>query len=1020
MKKFFTSILFFIFFITLNAQSVLQEQKEFYNKYNFTKESDWDKLQEQLTGTKFKILPKNDNINQRTSACSLNGRRVYGWHPYWNGSTVHNNYQWNLISDLCYFDYTVNPTTGANSNASFAWSTSSAVTAAKANGVKISFCATLFSSHATFLTSTTAKNTFTQNCINLIKARGANGVNIDFEGLASTQKANFTTFMQQFCQKIHDSIPGSEVSMALYAVDWNGVFDIPNLKNHVDLFIIMGYDYYYSGSTIAGPTDPLYSFETGYNYCMSKSISYYLNQGVPQNKLLLGVPYYGRQYRTTGSTLPATSSGSAYSSTVTYKVARSNTSGNYSAANKKFDVNSYTPYYNFLSGGFNYQLFMDDSSSMRERYDIVNQRSLGGIGIWTLGYDDGYTELWNAISDKLTNCYTQPCSDSVFDYGGPNRNYHDKEIATYTIAPTGASYINLNFNQFEFETGYDTLWLYDGPSTASPLIGAYTGTTSPGNINSTSPAITIKYKTDGATNKVGYKAKYTCQTSDVIAPTTSVTTPTWTTTNFTANFTDGDVGTGIAQRFYSADEYSTAAYWRSNKANGFLNDAFDGTTLHADWIKNAGTWTNSSNTAYNTDQVNSNTNLYTSLTQNANQILYHWTQKIGGTGTNRRAGLHFMASAATGNGRGNSYMVYARVDGGGKLQIYEYIADVMYLNADITYPFVANTNYDFKVIYNKTTGKISVFVNNVLAGSWTDATPLTTGNYICFRSGECTMNIDNVEVLKSRTATTAAISVGSASTNDLRLLNPNATTPAGRIKSYVIDNANNISLQAIKTINIDYTTPSTVGTVRDGLTTTDIATTTSKTQLSANWNSSTDVHSGISKYWYAVGTSAGGTNTVAWTNNGTATSVTKTGLTLTVGTTYYFTVKAENGATLQSTVINSNGQKVVAAFVNTTPTTNAIKSENTVALATLKSFNAYPNPATDILNLEYTLNKATAVNLSVIDITGKEVARILSNEQQTEGTYQYQYTIDKTLAKGIYHVLLNYDKEVKVFKVVIQ
>ena len=48
MKKFFTSILFFIFFITLNAQSVLQEQKEFYNKYNFTKESDWDKLQEHL------------------------------------------------------------------------------------------------------------------------------------------------------------------------------------------------------------------------------------------------------------------------------------------------------------------------------------------------------------------------------------------------------------------------------------------------------------------------------------------------------------------------------------------------------------------------------------------------------------------------------------------------------------------------------------------------------------------------------------------------------------------------------------------------------------------------------------------------------------------------------------------------------------------------------------------------------------------------------------------------------------
>lgn len=1020
MKRIFT----FFAFITLlhfsKAQSSLQEQKKFYDKYGYTKEEDWNKLQEQLTGQKFKLLPKADNTNQRTSACSLNGRRVYGWHPYWNGSTVHNNYQWNLLSDLCYFDYTVTPATGANSNASFAWSTSSAVTAAKNNGVKISFCATLFSSHSTFLTSTTAKNTFTQNCINLIKARGANGVNIDFEGLPSSQKANFTTFMQQFCQKIHDSIPGGEVSMALYAVDWNGVFDVPNLKNYVDLFIIMGYDYYYGGSTNAGPTDPLFGFETVYNYSLSKSISYYLYQGVPQNKLLLGVPYYGRQYRTASSTIPSTNSGSSYSTTPTYKAVRANSSGNYGAANKKFDYNSYTPYYTFLSGGFNYQCFINDSASMRERYDIVNQRGLGGIGIWTLGYDDGYTELWNAINDKLTNCYAQPCTDSVFDYGGPNRNYNDKEIATYTIAPAGASYINLNFNQFEFETGYDTLWLYDGPSTASPLIGAYTGTTSPGNINSTNPAITIKYKTDGATNKVGYKALYTCQTSDVIAPTTSVTTPTWTTTNFTANFSDADVGTGIAQRFYSADEYSTANYWRSNKANGFLNDAFDGTTIHTDWTKNAGTWTNSSNTAYNSDQVNTNTNLYTSLTQNANQILYHWTQKIGGTGTNRRGGLHFMASAATGNGRGNSYMVYARVDGGGKLQIYEYTADVMYLNADITYPFAANTNYDFKVIYNKTNGKISVFVNNVFAGSWTDATPLTTGSYMCFRSGEATFTVDNVEVLKSRTSTTAAITVGSATTNDLRLLNPNATTPAGRIKSYVIDNANNLSAQAIKTINIDYTAPATVGTVRDGLTATDIATTTSKTQLSANWNASTDANSGITKYWYAIGTTAGGTNTVAWTNNGTATSVTKTGLTLTVGTTYYFTVKAENGATLQSTVINSNGQKVTAVARTPLPVASSISTETPTNIEFLKSFNAYPNPATDILNLEYTLNKAASVNLSVIDITGKEVARILSNEQQTEGTYQYQYTIDKTLAKGIYHIVMNYDKEVKVFKVVIQ
>jgi len=64
--------------------------------------------------------------------------------------------------------------------------------------------------------------------------------------------------------------------------------------------------------------------------------------------------------------------------------------------------------------------------------------------------------------------------------------------------------------------------------------------------------------------------------------------------------------------------------------------------------------------------------------------------------------------------------------------------------------------------------------------------------------------------------------------------------------------------------------------------------TSSITQLSANW---AEV-SGAAGYQYAIGTTPGGTNVVNWTNVGlTPTSVTKTGLALSHGTTYYFSVK---------------------------------------------------------------------------------------------------------------------------------
>jgi hypothetical protein len=80
-------------------------------------------------------------------------------------------------------------------------------------------------------------------------------------------------------------------------------------------------------------------------------------------------------------------------------------------------------------------------------------------------------------------------------------------------------------------------------------------------------------------------------------------------------------------------------------------------------------------------------------------------------------------------------------------------------------------------------------------------------------------------------------------------------------------------------------------------------------ELSANWAESSDPDSGILRYEYAIGTTAGDTDVSGWASNGTMTSVTCTGLSLTQGTVYYFTVKAVNGAYLNSNAANSNGQE---------------------------------------------------------------------------------------------------------------
>jgi spore germination protein YaaH len=190
----------------------------------------------------------------------------------------------------------------------------------------------------------------------------------------------------------------------------------------------MGYDYYYGGSTTAGPEAPLYNFQTGYNYTLTKSITYYLKQGVPNSKLLLGLPYYGREWSTSGSAIPSSTTGS-YTGTKTFAVVK-NSPATYSAATYNWEPNSFSSLYVRYTGTEWRQCWIDEGRSMRYKFKMVNERGIGGIGIWALGYDDGYNDFWSAIQDHFSDCALAPCSDTIYDMGGPNRNYYDNEYSS--------------------------------------------------------------------------------------------------------------------------------------------------------------------------------------------------------------------------------------------------------------------------------------------------------------------------------------------------------------------------------------------------------------------------------------------------------------------------------------------------------------------------------------------------------------------------------------------------------------
>ena len=957
-----------------NGGSIREQQLSFYKQLGIDTEAQADSLYA-ITHPNSHQNPNLQNPNRPT--CNLT-KQVYGWHPYWISTTAYNNYNYLLISTLCYFSYELVPTTGSYSSI-HSWKTTNAINLAKAAGSRVDLCVTNFGSanNTTFLGNTAAWATFVDSIKVLLDYRQANGINIDFEGMGSSHRTNFTNFMQYTCNRLHTERPGTTVSIALYSVDWSSTFDMAALNNYVDAFIYMGYDYHYGGGN-PGPNAPLHHGSTwaSYPYSYHRTTNFYTTQGITKSKLLAGVPYYGQNWPSSSGTPGATQT--AAGSAQLYNYIKTNLVGTYTNI---WDESSFTPYFAYQVSGAWRQCWWDNEQSLSEKYDMVRDKSLGGIGIWALGYDDGYTQLWDLIYDKFTACGTATCTDTHYDTGGSLGNYlaNENHTATFT-APDPTNRVMITFNSFNIEANYDYLYVYDGSSTSSPLLATLTGTTIPAPITSTSNTITIRFTSDGATQAPGYQITWAC-VPPACTPSTKVNPiSSYKTTGFTATFTDSLCST-TNTRFYQVQD-NNGTTWRSNGNAGFLSDAFDGTTLSPDWTTPTGTWSNNTNALYQSNEATSsgdNTNAYATLAQNNTATyLYTWRDKIGGTGTNRRAGIHFFCDDATQTNRGNSYFVYYRADND-KMQFYKVTANVFSMVLEVPITVDTDTWYNHKISYNPSTGIVNIYRNNTFVGTWTDTAPLTAGNSISARSGNCKYWVDDLQVFKSR-STTAAVSVGTLPSDMVRYQSNTTTANAGRVISTLISNTTWVN-QDTASFKVDWTAPNAT-TVNDG-TSTDVDITTSSNTLSANWSASSDTQSGITSYSYSIGTTAGATNLLNWTNNGTNTTFTQSGLALSYGQMYYVNIRITNGAGL--TTINTSDGIQLPCNMPTNLTATPSTTTATLTWAAVSGASTYSIRYRTIGSTTWTSLTASTNSLALSSLTA---------------TTQYEAQVATTCAAG--------------------
>ncbi len=361
-----------------------------------------------------------------TPAANTLRREVFGFLPYWESSNS-SGLKYDILSTVAYFGVGVDgygnlqkhDSDGSTSIGWAGWTSSwmtNVINNAHAHGTRVVLTIEEFAwstsevnEQVQLLGSAINRQNAATQIAAAVAQRGADGVNLDFEPIASSQEGDYTIFVKLLRQELNKLNPGYELTFC--ATGSTGYYDVAGLTSTgaADAVFIMGYDFRTGSSSYAGSTDPLTSPRPVYD--LTQVINLWKAR-TSVSHIILGLPYYGIAWTTTTN---------APNATVVQKSCIAPTSvffaqaASLAAANgRRYDSIEQSAWttYTLTCPTVNVQvireLYYDDAQSLGVKYDMINYWNLRGMGIWALGYDTGHPEMAQLVADKFLNDRTPP------------------------------------------------------------------------------------------------------------------------------------------------------------------------------------------------------------------------------------------------------------------------------------------------------------------------------------------------------------------------------------------------------------------------------------------------------------------------------------------------------------------------------------------------------------------------------------------------------------------------------------
>jgi spore germination protein YaaH len=216
------------------------------------------------------------------------------------------------------------------------------------------------------------------------------GWQLDFERIDPADKPAYTRFAARVAARLHHQHRLLSVAVVprfsdtfpyrppggFFTGEWGGAFDFRGLGRVADFLVLMAYDQH----TPLTPPGPV----AGYDW--TKAAIDYAVDRVPPSKLLLGIPFFGREWDETAQATTARSL--AYNDLKRFL--------DNPASERHWDDIGRSTWFQWREGETLRTAWFEDARSLREKLKLVQINHLRGYAAWRLGVED--PDFWQESS----------------------------------------------------------------------------------------------------------------------------------------------------------------------------------------------------------------------------------------------------------------------------------------------------------------------------------------------------------------------------------------------------------------------------------------------------------------------------------------------------------------------------------------------------------------------------------------------------------------------------------------------